>query len=121
MELGDAWERRCQRCHDEAAVWSLDVVPGAPPAGEAGELCSECVRAVVGSGRLGAGGLAGLRRMAADDRLGEIERTRRRLGAELDDLRRATVRELRRRGWSWGRIGAAGGVTRARAHQIGRG
>jgi len=121
MLLTDTDVRRpCQRCHDAEAVVVIDIVPGAPPIRETGELCPACVVAVVGSGPTRTDPIGELEVIDPAERLRRIEWTRHTLIEDLDTLRRRTVGELRRRGWSWRRIGDAGGVTRARAQQLGR-
>jgi len=112
--------RPCQRCHDAEAAVVIDIVPGAAPIRETGELCTACVIAILGSPSKRTDPIAELRVIDPGERLRRIEWTRRTLGEDLDTLRRRTVAELRRRGWSWRRIGDAGGVTRARAQQLGR-
>jgi len=113
-------QRPCQRCHDAEAVVVIDTVPGAAPIRETGELCPACVVAVVGTAPVRTDPIAELQVIDPAERLRRIEWTRHSLGEDLDALRRRTVSELRRRGWSWRKIGDAGGVTRARAQQLGR-
>ena len=111
-------DRPCAACGDREAVATIDTVPGGPPLAVTGELCELCIAAAFPAPRR-ADPLGELRNLDASERLGEIERARRRFVAELEDLRRLTVGELRRRGWSWAKIGRAGGVTGARAQQLG--
>lgn len=111
-------DRPCIECGDREAVASIDTVPGGPPLAVTGELCGACIAGAFSAKRR-ADPFGELRNLDAPERLGEIERVRRRLVGELEDLRRLTVGELRRRGWSWGKIGRAGGVTGARAQQLG--
>jgi len=97
----------------------IDAVPGAALIRETGEFCTDCVVAIFGSASKRGDPIAELTAVDPCERLRKIEWTRRSLGDDLDNLRRRTVAELRRRGWSWRRIGDAGGVTRARAQQLG--
>jgi len=112
-------QRPCTRCGDAEATVVIEAVPSGPPLPEAGELCPVCAGAVLGVRTESPDPLADLARMDPADRLRRIEWTRRSIGDELDALRSRTVAELRRRGWSWRQIGDAGGVTRARAQQLG--